>query len=167
MNNLINNNKNEIIKFYNQAIIFLLNHTKIYNEKHINGKKIIISFEIKIDKKNNQIKAIYNKEIIDKNIKIANKRTYNIIFKMEITPDTNKINNAILKEEANNNNYIIVSDLSINAKYIYNNIKETNNYDNFDKILNNKKVYQILSKANKELSEYNNNEKKYRKKNYY
>ena len=88
-------------------------------------------------------------------------------MKIEITNDTNKIEEAILKEEADNDNYIIVSNLSINTKYICNNIKEMNNYESLKEILNNKKVYQIICKANKELSEYKNNEKKYRKKIYY
>ena len=87
-------------------------------------------------------------------------------MKIEITNDTNKIEEAILKEEADNDNYIIVSNLSINTKYIYNNIKGMNSYDNLKELLNNKKAYQIISNANKELSKYDNNEKTYRKKNY-
>ena len=88
-------------------------------------------------------------------------------MKIEITNDTNKIEEAILKEEADNDNYIIVSNLSINTKCIYNNIKRMNCYDNLKELLNNKKAYQIICNANKELSKYDNNEKTYRKKNYY
>ena len=60
-------------------------------------------------------------------------------MKIEITNDTNKIEEAVLKEEADNDNYIIVSNLSISTKYIYNNIKEMNSYDNLKELSNNKK----------------------------
>ena len=84
---------------------------------------------------------------------------------IEITNDINKIKTAILKEEVDNDNYIIVSDLSINKTNIYNNMKEMKNYESLKEIINNKKAYQIICNANKELSKYNNNEKTYIKKN--
>ena len=84
-------------------------------------------------------------------------------MKIEITNDNNKIEEAILKEEADNDNYIIVSNLSINKKYIYNNIKEMNSYDNLKELLNNKKAYQIIKNANKELCSYQYNSKQLRK----
>lgn len=171
MNNTNNiNEKNikmqcEIVNFYNNVLTLLSNNKKIHKENQENDNKIKTTFEIKKDKKNNQIKAIYKKEKYNENIRIPNKKIFLIIMKIEITNDTNKIEEAILKEEADNDNYIIVRNLSINTKYIYNNIKEMNSYDNLKELLNNKKAYQIICNANKELSKYNNNEKTYIKKN--
>ena len=165
MNEKINKNKMEIINFYNNVII-LISHNKRINEKsNDNDKTIITSFKSKIDKKSGQIKAIYKKEIVNKKIKIHNKKLDLIIMTIEITNDINKIKTAILKEEVDNDNYIIVSDLSINKTNIYNNMKEMKNYESLKEIINNKKAYQIICNANKELSKYNNNEKTYIKKN--
>ncbi len=156
----------ELVNFYTHVLSLLTNNKKIHKENQENDNKIITTFEIKKDKKNNQIKAIYKKEKYNENIRIPNKKIFLIIMNIEITNDTNKIEEAILKEEADNDNYIIVSNLSISTKYIYNNIKEMNRYDNLKELLNNKKAYEIICNANKELSKYDNNEKTYRKKNY-
>lgn len=156
----------ELVNFYTHVLSLLTNNKKIHIVNQENDNKIITTFEIKKDKKNNQIKAIYKKEKYNENIRIPNKKIFFIIMNIEITNDTNKIEEAILKEEADNDNYIIVSNLSINTKYIYNNIKEMNSYDTLKELLNNKKAYEIICNANKELSKYDNNEKTYRKKNY-
>lgn len=163
MNEKINKNKMEIINFYNHVLTLLTYNKKMHKVNQENDNKIITTFEIKKDKKNNQIKAIYKKEKYNENIRIPNKKIFLIIMKIEITNDTNKIEEAILKEEADNDNYIIVSNLSINTKYIYNNIKEMNSYDNLKELLNNKKAYQIIKNANKELCSYQYNSKKLRK----
>ncbi len=163
MNEKINKNKMEIINFYNHVLTLLTYNKKMHKVNQENDNKIITTFEIKKDKKNNQIKAIYKKEKYNENIRIPNKKIFLIIMKIEITNDTNKIEEAILKEEADNDNYIIVSNLSINTKYIYNNIKEMNSYDNLKELLNNKKAYQIIKNANKELCSYQYNSKQLRK----
>ena len=163
MNEKINKNKMEIINFYNN-VIPLISHNKRINEKsNDNGKTIITSFESKIDKKSSQIKAIYKKEIVNKKIKIPNKKLYLIIMTIEITNDINKIKTASLKEEADNDNYIIVSDLSINKTNIYNNMKEMKKYESLEEIINNKNIYQIIKNANKELCSYQYNSKQLRK----
>ena len=163
MNEKINKNKMEIINFYNNVIILISNNKRINEKSNDNDKTIITSFESKIDKKNGQIKAIYKKEIVNKKIKIPNKKLYLIIMTIEITNDINKIKTAILKEEADNDNYIIVSDLSINKTNIYNNTKEMKNYESLDEIINNKNIYQIIKNANKELCSYQNNSKQLKK----
>ena len=159
----INKNKMEIINFYNNVIPLISNNKRINEKSNDNDKTIITSFESKIDKKNGQIKAIYKKEIINKKIKIPNKKLYLIIMTIEITNDINKIKTASLKEEADNDNYIIVSDLSINKTNIYNNMKEMKKYESLEEIINNKNIYQIIKNANKELCSYQYNSKQLRK----
>ena len=63
----------ELVNFYNHVLSLLTNNKKIHEENQDNDKKIITSFETKIDKKNNQIKAIYKKEKYNENLKIPNK----------------------------------------------------------------------------------------------
>ena len=153
----------ELVNFYTHVLSLLTNNKKIHEENQDNDKKIITTFETKIDKKNSQIKAIYKKEIVNKKIKIPNKKLYLIIMTIEITNDINKIKRASLKEEADNDNYIIVSNLSINKTNIYNNMKEMKNYESLEEIINNKNIYQIIKNANKELCSYQYNSKQLRK----
>ena len=103
----------ELVNFYTHVLSLLTNNKKIYEENQDNDNKIITTFEIKKDKKNNQIKAIYKKEKYNENIRIPNKKIFLIIMNIEITNDTNKIEEAILKNEADNDYYIIVSNILI------------------------------------------------------
>ena len=159
--------KIELVKYYNNVINLILLKAKIQEAKEYENTRTETLFETKKNK-NNKIKAIYKKEIIKYNkTTINSKNIYFVILNIEITNDTNKIQNAILVEPANDNNYIIVNKIGINIKYIKNGKTIMNNYESLEEILNNIKIYQIICNANKELSEYKNKEKKYRKKNYY
>jgi len=147
--------KTELKNYYNNIINILLLEEKIQEKKEYENTRIETLFETKINT-NNEIKAIYKKEIIKNNeTTINSKNIYFVKLNIEITNNSDKIKNAILIEPANDKNYIIVNKISINIKYINNGKTIMNNCENIEEILNNKKIFQIIKNANEELSYYN------------